>query len=98
MHKYLISLIPILSTAVLWAQSGLDVMKMVENRPAPDSSLAEMEMTLQNQRGQTRLRSMEMAEGSFDGLQHSLIRFTAPADVRGVGLLSIEQEAEDDQQ
>lgn len=98
MRKYCIIFILILSASMLWAQNGLEIMKMAENRPRPDSSFAEMEMQLRNSRGQERARSMEMAEGHFDDLDYSLIRFTAPADVRGVGLLSIEQQNGEDQQ
>ncbi len=98
MRKYLLIFGLLLLTSVLWAQTGLDIIRMAENRPSPESSLAEMEMRLKNSRGQERVRSMEMAEGDFGGLQYSLIRFTAPSDVRGVGLLSIEQENDEDLQ
>ncbi len=100
MHKYFITtlFLFIYSVSSICAHTGLEIMKLVENRPSPESNYAEIEMRLQNARGQERIRAMEMAEGNFDGQEHVLIRFTAPADVRGVGLLTIEQEDGEDQQ
>jgi outer membrane lipoprotein-sorting protein len=55
-------------------------------------------MKLVNKRGQERERQMSWVRRNENGSESALIRFEAPADVRGTALLSIEKpEGEDDQ-
>ncbi len=58
----------------------------------------DMEMTITNHRGQQRVRALTSTSlREDDGTEYSLIRFTAPADVRGTGFLSIQDPAGSDE-
>lgn len=67
-------------------KSGLEVMQAVQQRPRPQSSMATI--TLQISKGnQTLSRTLR----SWNQGENSLIKFLAPADVRGSGMLSTQQ-------
>jgi hypothetical protein len=55
-------------------------------------------MKLINKRGQERERQMSWVRRNDEGSESALIRFTAPADVRGTALLSIENPGREDDQ
>ncbi len=58
----------------------------------------DMEMTITNHRGQERVRALTSTSlREDDGTEYSLIRFTAPADVRGTGFLSIQDPSGSDE-
>jgi len=59
---------------------------------------AELEMRIEDSRGRTRTRSMEVfTKVGSDDRQRSLLVFTGPADIRGTGLLTVETALGDDQ-
>ncbi|MGQ9630394.1 MAG: outer membrane lipoprotein-sorting protein [bacterium] len=62
-------------------------------------STYEVTMTLINKQGQERVRKLRMiSKDDVEGNARTLIRFLAPADVEGTGLLTIEhRDADDDQ-
>ena len=58
---------------------------------------ASVEMTITNSKGQTRKRAMTLYTKVDGGKTKSLVVFTAPADIRGMGLLTLEGDEADDQ-
>jgi outer membrane lipoprotein-sorting protein len=63
-----------------------------------DDMEAEFVMTLVNTKGYARTREVTIfAKTDENGLDKSLIRFLSPADVRGVGLLSIDTKERENQ-
>lgn len=79
------------SPAAAESESADDIIRRMEALPAPDSSAVRLKMTLVTTRGSrefTRDRTVEMfAKRSAEEGLRSVLRFTEPADVRGVSLL-----------
>ncbi|NOX88359.1 MAG: outer membrane lipoprotein-sorting protein [Calditrichaeota bacterium] len=69
-----------------------------EQRTSKDEQ-SELTMELINRKGKKRVRKVrQITKTKQDGNEKSLIRFLAPADVRGTGLLTVEQSDRDDDQ
>lgn len=79
-------------------QRGMEIMEMVENRPVRSHERSEIQMILEDHRGRTRERSLELYNLDDQGREYSLMFFQSPSDVEGVGFLSIEQEDGDSSQ
>jgi outer membrane lipoprotein-sorting protein len=81
------------------AQSAQEVFEEVERRQKlVQNERAEIEMVIEDSRGRTRSRSMQvLTKVGSDGRQRSLLVFTGPADIRGTGLLTVETASGDDQ-
>lgn len=81
------------------AQTATEIFQEVERRQKlVQNERAQIEMVIEDARGRTRTRSMQVAtKVGSDGRQRSLLVFTAPADIRGTGLLTIETASGDDQ-
>lgn len=91
--RYLI--IFILLTGVLLAQSGYEIAKMVDERPAPKDLTNTTKMILTNSRGKTRTHTM--ISKSMDGNKKQIIWFLEPKDDKGVAFLKIEHDDRDDE-
>jgi hypothetical protein len=64
-----------------------------------DDMQAKVTLILRNARGEERVREMAMYSMDDDqGLNRMLMRFAAPADVKGTGFLTLETTGEDDEQ
>lgn len=80
-----------------WEQ-GHAVMVRVDNRRQPDTEVTVLEVELTDHRGRKRTRQLKRFT-EHDGTRTStLLFFTSPADVRGVGLLTIEETGTDSNQ
>lgn len=81
------------------AQTAEDVFEEVDRRQrAVQSQRAEVQMDLIDDRGRTRSRSMLLlTKVGSDDRTKSLLVFTAPADIRGTGLLTVENASGDEQ-
>jgi len=73
--------------------TGYQVMEKAVNKSSWDDMTAELTLTLQSARGETRVRKIDFyaKEASADETR-MLMRFTAPADVEGTGFLLLEHE------
>ena len=73
-----------------WSQTGIEIMKKNEAQLHASSSQVKNVMTLINKKGNKRVR--EITRFTIDDGTNSslLIRFTQPADIKGTGLLDIE--------
>ncbi|MCF7796256.1 MAG: outer membrane lipoprotein-sorting protein [Lentisphaeria bacterium] len=79
-----------LVTSIVLAETGLEIMEKLDAQPAPENMNAVVTMTLENKRGQQRIRTIqryqkEYTDGEFEN--KSLIFFLEPADERGTGFL-----------
>ncbi|RMH70394.1 MAG: outer membrane lipoprotein-sorting protein [Gemmatimonadetes bacterium] len=80
-------------------QTGRDVFEAMEARQAFTDESATLTMELINAKGQVRTRKMESySMEDENGLKKSMIIFTYPADVKGMGLLTLENETGDTDQ
>ena len=68
-----------------------------DRRATLDSETALMNMTITDDRGRTRNRTMQSWNRNRDDITESLIIFTEPGNVRGTGFLSINEDGESTQ-
>lgn len=73
-----------------FAQSptGEEVMTRVYTRPQPDDLSGSLTMTLENARGDRRVRSVKQYVADFGDVEKKLLVFTAPADVRDTAFMN----------
>jgi len=81
------------------AQSAQDIFDEVERRQKLVSSeSASLRMEIVDERGRTRTRAMDIrTKVGDDDRAKSILVFTSPADIRGMGLLTVEADGGDDQ-
>lgn len=73
--------------------TGKDVMLKSKNREKPKTSSYKIEMTLINSRGSKRVRELSAYKKDYGDDEKSVMVFLKPADVKGVGYLSISYDA-----
>jgi hypothetical protein len=61
------------------------------------SERATIRMEIEDKKGRVRSRTMDLATKQDGDDQRSILLFSAPADIRGTGLLTIEQDGDDEQ-
>lgn len=81
--------------ANLFAQSGYEIAKMVDEKNQPNDMISKTTMVLTNSKGKTRTSTM--LSKSMNGGEKQIIWFLAPADDKGVAFLKIEHEERDDE-
>ena len=79
----------------IFGQSGLEIAKMVDERPTPMDMSNKTKMILTNSKGKSRTNAM--ASKSVDGNKKQLIWFLEPKDDKGVAFLKIEHDDKDDE-
>lgn len=84
--------------AVSFALTGTEIMTKVHDRENGTSSIVESTMILINDKGQTKERTVRAVRKEYGDLSKSMIRFLAPADVKGTGFLIWENADRDDDQ
>ncbi|MFW5850926.1 MAG: outer membrane lipoprotein-sorting protein [Bacteroidota bacterium] len=101
MKKIFVSLVLLLSISTWTAFSqnltGIQIMKKNDAQFDFKTEVSKLTMELINQSGNVRTRTVDRFSMNDDNRNmSSLIRFLKPADVRGTGFLSIEQESGDE--
>ena len=92
-------LVSISGAAVSEALTGREIMERNEEQNKGEDEFNETSMKLVNKRGQERNRKIDYySKTGKDDNDKILIRFVEPADVKGVGLLTIEHSDRDDDQ
>lgn len=78
--------------------TGREVMEKADAVPEPDTSSFKATMTLTDKNGKNRIREVLMKDKDYGDVKKSLIVFTTPKDVAGVGYLTFdyEQKGKDD--
>jgi outer membrane lipoprotein-sorting protein len=99
MKSILACLAFLLLAPVLHAQTAEEIFREVERRQKlVQNEEARIDMEIVDARGRTRSRAMQVyTKVGNDDRRRSLLVFTGPADIRGTGLLTIEQAGGDDQ-
>jgi outer membrane lipoprotein-sorting protein len=98
MKTTLALLLALLPLAALAQPSASDVFDEVERRQnLVTSESAALRMEIVDERGRARTRSMDLRTKLADGRTKSILVFTGPADIRGMGLLTVETSGGDDQ-
>ena len=87
MKKILIGMIFSVATC-LFAVSGLEVMKMVDERDDGKTMVSESKMVLTNRQGKQRIRKTKMFKKEYGQGDKSLFVFLEPADVEGTAFLN----------
>lgn len=94
--------IPLVSAMILFSGlqlAGQDAAEISKrSMDAVDMSSIQMDLTIHilDNRGNTRTRKITMITGTFNDVNKTLIRFTAPPDVKGTSLLIYDYEDKDD--
>jgi outer membrane lipoprotein-sorting protein len=86
-----------LSSAAL-ALTGKEIMQNVNDRETGKSSASKTKMVIVNNKGQERVRTIQAIRKEYGDLNKTMIRFLAPADVKGTGFLVWENANKDDDQ
>ena len=92
MNKILTTLVFLSS---VYSQSGLEIAKMVDEKPSPVDMANQTKMVLTNKKGKTR--SLSMISRSVDGNKKQISWFLEPKDEKGVAFLKIEHDGKDDE-
>ncbi len=79
--------------------TGLEIMQKNDAQASAPTEYIEMTMHLVNRKGHEHIRKVVQYEKSAkDGDKQRLVRFLAPADIKGTGLLTLEHKKRDDDQ
>ena len=85
----------IISISFVLSQTGLEIAKMVDEKPSPKDMSNKTTMVLTNSKGKTRTNTM--VSKSVDGNKKQIIWFMEPKDDKGVAFLKIEHDDKDDE-
>lgn len=77
-------------SSALAQPSGEELARSVHDRHVGDDMTSAQTMELIPAKGQTRTRELEIIGADRGGLRRSLLRFTAPADIKDTGFLTLE--------
>lgn len=88
-------LLPLAAAAQPTASDVFDEVERRQNLVSTESAALQMEIV--DERGRTRTRSMDLRTKLDGGRTKSILVFTGPADIRGMGLLTVETGSGDDQ-
>lgn len=70
--------------------TGAELAQSIFDRYVGDDMTSRQTMELIPAKGQTRVRELEIIGADRGGLRRSLLRFTAPADIKDTGFLTLE--------
>ncbi|NLG85478.1 MAG: outer membrane lipoprotein-sorting protein [Firmicutes bacterium] len=94
----LVCLVLALAAAAAAEPSGRDIIKRLDEMGSVKDMTADLEMRIVNKNGLERVRQLSMAsKRGTDGTRKVLIRFLAPADVKGTGFLSLSRTQGEDE-
>ena len=68
--------------------TGLDIMLEVYNRPTGDDMTADLTMTLENSRGDQRVREIKQFLKEMDDMDKKIMYFMSPADVKNTSFMN----------
>ncbi len=89
------SVILLMLPMMIFAETGYELAKAMEDKSAPIDMKSNMTMILTNKQGKTRESTIRSI--SADDNRKQIIWFLAPADDKGVAFLKIEHEQKDDE-
>ena len=87
--------IAILAGSVIFGQTGIEIARMMDEKPTPVDMGNKTKMVLTNSKGKTRTNTM--VSRSMDSNKKQIIWFLEPKDDKGVAFLKIEHDEKDDE-
>ena len=81
--------------SIIYAQNGLEIATMVDNRKVPEDIISKTTMLLTNRKGKTRTSTI-LSKSSNNGSKQ-ILWFLAPLDDKGVAFLKIEHDNKSDE-
>ena len=81
--------------SIIYAQNGLEIASMVDNRVVPEDIISKTTMLLTNRKGKTRTSTI-LSKSSNNGSKQ-ILWFLAPLDDKGVAFLKIEHDNKSDE-
>ncbi len=82
------SLVALIATTTVFAQTGRDIMLKADNRPEAKTTQTELTMTIINKRGKKRVRKLKSYSMDVGKDKKTLMFFEYPGDVKGTGFLT----------
>ncbi len=85
-----ITVLLMLMAGTVFAQdlTGLDIMTKVYERPTGDDMTADLSMTLENSRGDQRIRELKQYIKDFGQMEKKIMFFMAPADIKNTSFMN----------
>jgi outer membrane lipoprotein-sorting protein len=89
-----------LSSSILFANTGLEIMQKVLNRDDGDNIITNMQMQLIDKKGHKRVRDMKTFSKDYGKDEKKVIFFLSPSDVKNTAFLTFDydDESKDDDQ
>ena len=81
--------------SIIYAQNGLEIATMVDNKVVPEDIISKTTMLLTNRKGKTRTSTI-LSKSSNNGSKQ-ILWFLAPLDDKGVAFLKIEHDNKSDE-
>lgn len=89
----------LISSLAAQNMTGYQIMEQALTKSSWDDMQADIQLVLRNARGEQRVRDIAFYSSDDEhGLNRMLMRFMAPADIKGTGFLTLETSGEDDEQ
>ena len=95
MKKLFVIVSTLLLAGSLFAESGYDIMKKADEVAEPKTSSSTATLTIHSKKGSDRIREVIMKSKDYGDVEKSVIVFTTPKDVAGIGYLTFDYEEED---
>ncbi len=95
MKKQFLSLAAIAMGAMLFAETGYDIMKKADEVPEPKTSSSTATLTIHSKKGSDRIREVIMKSKDYGDVEKQIIVFTTPKDVAGTGYLMFDYDDDD---
>ena len=97
-----ITVLLMLTAGIVFAQeiTGLDIITRVYDRPTGNDMTADMSMTLENSRGDQRIRELKQYIKDFGQMEKKIMFFMAPADIKNTSFMNwsyVDETKNDDQ-
>lgn len=81
------------------AYTGVEIMKLNDAQRRVADEQVDLQMILTNPQGQERVRELQVATKTIEkDIQNSILKFKAPRNIAGTGLLTLENKNTDDDQ
>ncbi len=89
LFKKIISIVTLIS-GLTFTQgiTGLEVIQNVYNRPAGNDMTGDLRMTIENSRGNQRIREIKQYVSDFGDLEKKIMFFLSPADVKNTSFMT----------
>ncbi len=97
MKKIYILIISLLFAGILSAQNAISIMQTARNKTKISGLMTTSTLIIRDAKQRERIRKTAMASKAYSGdIEKRIIRFIEPADVKGMGMLIVDHNVQDD--